>query len=156
MNVDWSNPQSKISKYFTVHDATFLPSWGIYHTPNDSEKSNILKWAETMDKVRDFFQLPIIVHCWIRPEVVNCPGSDRHGKDYNHQVGGAKSSAHIKGIATDFHVSTMNSSEDCLKAREKLVNAKKLEELNIRMEKRDGPWLHLDSSPVKSTRYFTP
>ena len=30
-NVDWSNPESKISNHFTVKEACYLPSWKVMH-----------------------------------------------------------------------------------------------------------------------------
>lgn len=154
MNIDWSNPQSKISKYFTVHEATYLPSWGIHHIPSDDEKFRILQWAEVMDKVRDFLDKPISVHCWIRPTNVNCPGSLHHGEDYNKAKSGAHASAHILGIATDFDVDHKETTDACNHVRELLKD--KLEELNMRMENKQGPWIHLDGAPVKNSRYFIP
>lgn len=154
MDINWSDPQSKISKYFSVHEATYLPSWGIHHIPSEEEKVNIVKWANVMDQVRDFLNAAISVHCWMRPTNVNCPGSQYHGKDYNAAKGGAHESAHIKGIATDFDVDHKETTDACNNVRDLLKN--KLEELNMRMENRQGPWIHLDGAPVKTHRYFIP
>ena len=51
--MDWTNPKTKISKYFTVHEATYLPSWKIYHTPSEAEKTEIVKLAQVMDIIRE-------------------------------------------------------------------------------------------------------
>lgn len=148
MDIDWSNPQSKISKYFTVGEALYLPQWKCYHIPSDDEKANIIRHASNMDKVREVVG-PCVVHCWIRPGALNCPSSPHHGEDYNALCKGAPASRHKKGDATDYHPKNMS----CDDARAKLEP--KLAEFGMRMEKAPGTnWVHNDSGPVISTRYF--
>lgn len=138
--INWLDMKGKISKYFTVGDATLLPSWGLYHQPSEEEKAQIYTMAQNMDWVRDFFSAPIKVHVWIRPGAVNAPGSPKHGEDYNAFVKGATHSAHKLGRAVDFHVVGV----DCDAARAKLVP--KLEERAFRMEDMPGGnWVHLDN-----------
>lgn len=153
--VNWNDPNAKISKYFTVHEATFLPSWRIYHRPSDEEKKEILKLAKVMDTIRERFGKPIIVHCWIRPKTVNCPGHVRHGQDYNLFVGSTSTkSGHIFGQAIDFHVSGYDGPSGCHEARQKILPW--LEELSIRMEDIAGGWVHVDTKPVGYKRFFKP
>ena len=148
--IDWTNPESKISKHFTVKEALWLPSWKVMHIPNEEEKQNILKQASKMDLIRDFLGVPIRVHCWIRP-VLNSPASEYHGRDYNAFVHGAKNSAHKVGLATDYDAEGLN----CDDVRAKLEP--KLEEWQIRMEKMPGGnWVHNDCAPVIVYRYFNP
>lgn len=154
MEIIWTDPEFKISDFFTVKDALFLPSWGIYHTPSEQEKEEILKTAKFMDEVRVILGLPILVHCWMRPSKVVCEGSPYNGKDYNAFVKGSKASNHIKGLAVDWHLNGFESSEKCQEVREKLIPL--LEKLNLRMEDRVGPWIHLDRDKVKSKRFFKP
>lgn len=151
--VNWSDPKSKISQYFTVHEALYLPAWECYHTPSEEEKVAILSHAPKMDKVREYLGQPIHTHCWIRPKVVNCPTSRWHGRNYNAFRNGAPGSAHIDGIATDFHVSQMLCSEV------RMVLVPVLAEFGIRMENTDSEaWVHVDSrNPLpKKSRYFRP
>lgn len=151
MSINWSDPKAKISKHFTAGEALFLSKWNCYHSPSEEEKTTILKHAEAMDRVREELGVPCVVHCWIRPKVLNCPSSPHHGEDYNAACRGAKSSRHIKGDATDYHPVGMT----CDEARAKLES--KLEILEMRMEKAPGTnWVHNDSGPVISTRYFNP
>ena len=153
--IDWNNPKSKISKYFTVHEATFLPSWRCYHTPTEEEKSEIIKLANIMDIIRKRIGKPIIVHCWIRPSSVNCPSNARHRQDYNLFIGSiSKTSGHIFGQAIDFHVMKHGGPDECEKMRNTILPW--LEELDIRMEKMHGGWIHIDTKPVKNARYFKP
>lgn len=154
MQIDWTNPSSKVSKYFTVHETTYLPSWGISHIPSDEEKNNIIIQAAAMDKVREFIGLPMNVHVWIRPGSVNCPGSQYHGQDYNAFVKGAKNSSHKLGKATDWSAKDLS----CDEIRKKLEP--KLEEFGVRMEDLAGSnWIHNDThSPSVSggKRFFKP
>lgn len=84
----------------TWHDALYLPSWGRHVKPSDVTNaamdtvlSNIEKQAAALQKVSDHFGKSIHVHCWLRPPA------------YNRQIGGAGNSAHLRGTATDFHMS---------------------------------------------------
>lgn len=148
--IDWSNPESKISKHFTVKEALWLPSWKVMHTPSEMEKTNILKQATKMDLIRDFLGAPINVHCWIRP-ILNCPDSSYHGQDYNAFVKGARNSSHKVGLATDYDSTGLN----CDDVRTKLEP--KLDEFDIRMERMPGGnWVHNDCAPIIAKRYFNP
>jgi hypothetical protein len=152
--IDWSNPKDKISEHFTVGEATYLPSWDTYHIPSDIEKENILKTAEKMELIREFLNsLPIHIHCWIRPKIVNSPKSHYHAKNYNAAVGGAPGSAHPEGLAVDFHVSKMTCSEVRAVLQPKLVD------FDIRMEDINSEgWVHIDlRKPLpKKSRFFKP
>ena len=168
--IDWSNPASKISKYFTVKEATFLPSWGILHIPTDDEKAKILKVAEKMDAIREFLNEPIQVHVWIRPEKANCPNSEWDGKDYNRYIyenqvwknltsaqkaeKKVPNSPHKTGDAVDWSIIGKRTPEYCATIRSKLLS--KLQELDIRMEDIEGNWIHVDTRPVISRRFFKP
>ena len=152
--INWDDKNSKISKYFTVHEATYLPSWGIYHTPSEDEKLNIVEMAGKMDQVRDFIGESIKVHCWIRPTTVNSPQNEKNGKDYNGFVGGAPKSAHIVGKAVDWSVVGKKTTEQCDNIR-KLLEPK-LEEFQIRMEDHSGPWVHNDIYPPNNNKRYFP
>lgn len=152
MDINWQDPKCKISPHFTVKDATYLPSWDIYHKPSEEEKEAILKTAAKMELIREYIDKPIFINCWIRPEYVNCPGSTYHGRSYNAFIGGAPKSAHRFGLAVDFHVAALTASD----ARSLLMP--KLEEFGIRMENLDrASWVHIDlNPPVNKNRYFKP
>jgi Peptidase M15 len=150
----WSNPDTMISKYFSVYEATYLPSWNIWHTPSEEEKANILKVAAKMDCIREFLDEPINVHVWIRPGAVNCPGSEWHGKDYNAFIKGAPRSSHKTGEAVDWSVAGKRTAEGCAEVRAKLLP--RLEEWGIRMEDIVGTWVHIDIGAVVSNRFFKP
>lgn len=153
--VDWSNPYAKISDFFTVKDALYLPSWKIMHAPSDYEKINILKLAKKLDLLCSKFG-KMVVHCWIRPTKVNAPDSDYHSKNYNAFVGSSPSSGHVDGRAIDFHFSGQEGIENCDKMRKKLLPW--LEPMDLRLEDIQGNWLHLDFKPVgkSGNRFFKP
>lgn len=169
-DVDWSNPDSKISKYFTVREATYLPSWKTSHIPTEQEKANILAIAQKMDLVREFLNEPILVHVWIRPGKASCPGTQWDGKDYNEwlyknviwknlsdEEKAAKkvpNSPHKTGDAVDWSVKNKSTKEYCALVRQKLLP--KLAEWDLRMEDIDGSWVHLDCKPVVNKRFFKP
>lgn len=153
LTIDWSNPDAKISKHFTVHEALFLHRWNRMATEtdglNDHVKAQILRMAEKMDLIRDFIGLPIRVHRWFSP------------RGYNAVVGGAKGSKHMclgdhSAVDWDADVEGASSAgEACDILRASL--APKLEAWEIRMEKNPGaPWVHTDDAEVVLLRYFRP
>lgn len=147
--VDWNNPASKVSKYFTVKEMTYLPSWKVCHLPSEEEKVNLIKLANKMDQIREFLGRPINVHCAIRP-ILNCPGNPNHGKDYNAYIGGAPKSGHRLGSACDF-----DCGENCDSTRAKLLP--KLAEFGIRVEAlAASTWVHVDLMVPHPNRYFIP
>jgi GH24 family phage-related lysozyme (muramidase)/uncharacterized protein YcbK (DUF882 family) len=88
-SIDWNNPDSKVSKYFTVKEVTQRDNRRI---PKDPVViANILKLAVELDKVREKWGKPIGVTSWYRPVGVNA------------EVGGAFNSTHIDGIAADIY-----------------------------------------------------
>lgn len=144
-SIDWTNPSCKISKYFTVKECLFLPQWNRLANEsdglNDEVKENILSLAEKMDEIREFFNVSISVHCWLRPT------------EYNTLVKGAKSSCHLTGKAIDFHVKRL----DCDETRQKILDEGLLDSLELRMEDLPGSsWVHLDIGFPKPNRFFKP
>ena len=137
------------SKYFTWHEALWLPSWQIHHNPSEEEKSSIISTAKVMDTIRDYINSPIVVHVWIRP-ILNNSLSSHNGQDYNAFIKGASNSAHKRGDAVDWHPITMSIDD----AKAKLLI--KLEEFNIRMERGTTTWIHIDTEKPNPNRYFNP
>jgi len=151
--IDWTNPEAKISKHFSVREAVYLSKWGrlAYEGDglNDHVKACILKMAYKMDTVRDYLGVPIIVHRWYSP------------KGYNALVGGAKGSKHMSmgdHSAVDFHCriqGAKSNAEACDTIRAALEP--KLVELQLRMEQNHGAgWVHLDDAEIILMRYFRP
>ena len=152
MTVDWSSPADKISRYFRVREALWLPKWNRLAYAGDGlddhVKARICALAERLDVVRDFLGRPMIVHCWFRP------------KGYNALVHGSRGSKHMSlgpWSAVDFHCelpSTKSISEACATVRAAIEF--KLEAWGLRCEDFDGPWVHLDDAPVVTRRFFKP
>jgi putative chitinase len=85
--LDWSNMNSKISKYFTVgeilrYDPKRIPQ-------SESVKNNIIKLCKELDKIREAWGHPIIITSGYRPPRVNA------------SVGGVSNSRHLSGDAAD-------------------------------------------------------
>ena len=145
MDVNWNDPNSKVSRYFTVKEAIWFPQWNRCATEKDgvglAQKQNLINLFNMLDKVRDIFGKPMIVHVAYR------------SYSYNKLVKGAPASSHILGMACDFHVKDV----ECDEVRKVLVD--KLENLGFRMEDLPGSsWIHLDIRPVPKggARYFKP
>lgn len=150
--IDWNDKKSKITPHFTVHDATWLPTWEIYHIPSEEEKANIIKTAEKLELIREYIDRAINVHVWIRPLKVNAPGTIYNGRNYNLAVGGAPRSAHISGLAVDWNPYKMTCSEA------RIILIPMLAEYKIRMENIEGNWVHIDlNDPAPGRpRFFRP
>jgi uncharacterized protein YcbK (DUF882 family) len=136
----------QISKYFTWHEAIYLPQWQREADINELSldvTNNLTVLFTKMDSVREAFNSPINVHVAFRPKV------------YNALVKGAVNSAHLYGMACDFDVKGL----DCDSARKKILDLGLLDTLNLRMERNDGGnWVHLDirNVPHGGNRYFNP
>lgn len=176
VELDWSNPKSKLSENFSVEEALLLPSWHAQHVPSEEQKAAIKGIAEKVTKAITFLegklgkQLHVSVHAWMRPEAASIPGSQWDGKDYNRYIYETQvwkdlspeekakkkvpNSPHKTGHAIDFHVVGYEGKDGCRKIRELLVP--ELEALGLRMEDLEGGWVHLDDLPVVNKRFFKP
>lgn len=154
-SIDWNDPGENISQFFTVHEALWLPSWREYHEPRLEEQKRIVEFADKMDEIREFLDLPIIVHVWIRPLEAIIPGSKWDGHNYNQYIGSTSTkSAHIFGGAMDWHASGYAGPEKCREIRNRLLP--NLEVFGVRMEDIHGGWIHNDDNPVGINRFFKP
>jgi hypothetical protein len=145
--IDWTNPGCKVSKYFTVHEMIYLPTWKRMANEsdglNEDIKESLIKLGQKMDTVREYFDKPINVHVTYRP------------LEYNKAIGGALHSAHSDGAAMDFDIMGMT----CDEVRKELVDRNLLETWAMRCEKAPGTnWVHLDYRALKpgGNRYFIP
>ncbi len=141
--MDWLDPSAKVSKFFTVKECLWLPTWkrcaDASDGLDDTVKANLKDLCGKLDKVREFLGKPIMVHVTYRPE------------KYNALIGGAKNSTHKFGKAMDFHVTGL----PCDEVRKLLLP--KLADFGLRMEDLPGSgWIHLDTSEPKPNRFFKP
>ena len=145
--IDWTDPTCKVSKYFTVREMLYLPTWKRLANEsdglNEDIKQNLIHLGQKMDTVREYFDKPINVHVTYRPE------------EYNKEIGGALHSAHSDGQAMDFDIVGMT----CDEVRNELVGKNLLDQWAMRCEKAPGTnWVHLDYRALKpgGNRYFIP
>lgn len=97
--------------------------------------NNALKQAQTMEKVRAFFNKPIDVTSWYRD------------KAHNERVEGAPGSFHLKALATDFTVRGSLGEEANLKVQKKLDPLPFMQTCGL--EWTGGNWTHVDSRGSK-------
>lgn len=153
--IDWSDPTEKISEFFTVKEALWLPQWNRMATEADGLtmeiKANIVYFArEKMDPVRRIVGKTIIVKNWFRPDL------------YNKLIGGARLSLHKLGLAGDWYTDVDGDGdkdgEDCDNLKAMLLPH--LETLGIRMEDNGAGarWIHNDGKfvPAGGNRFFKP
>ena len=86
--IDWTNSETKISKYFTVGEVTKGDPRRIPKSGSEVERE-ILKLAIELDKIREEWGSPILVNSWYRPLSVN------------RAIGSGDDSQHIQGRAAD-------------------------------------------------------
>lgn len=162
--IDWNDPKCKISKYFTVKEAIWLPEWKrLGNLPEDcltdEIKDNLVETFAWMDDVRDWVGKPINVHLAFRSMAYHLDlykrmnaANQAAGRPEQHVPMGSQ---HLSGNAVDFDV----SGEKCEDIEKKIIEEGKLDEWNLRMESKGSPtsWVHLDSkTPGPSGRYFKP
>lgn len=145
--INWEDGTQMVSKYFTVHEMIYLPTWKRLANEadglNDEIKSNLLILGQKMDLVREHFNKGIQVHVTYRP------------LEYNKAIGGALHSAHSDGQAMDYDIMGMT----CDEVREELIGKGLLDTWEMRCEKAPGTnWVHLDYRELKpgGNRYFIP
>lgn len=111
---------------------------GIANTPNETERANIVKTAQEMEKVRAYAcekrgkDTAIIVTSCFRNERVN------------RLVGGSPTSAHRLGLAVDFGIQGMTSREAAALVKEMadkgLID---FDQLILEFPKSSGSWVHI-------------
>lgn len=155
--IDWANSKAKVSKYFTVAEATYLHKWDRLAQASDgldeTVKDNLIKIFAKMDLIREILRVPLLVRSAYRP------------RDYNVFIGGAKLSAHMAtdncaavDFWTDQNGDGEKTGEDCDAIKALLMP--RLKELGVRMEDngKGARWVHLDNRPVLpgKRRFFKP
>ena len=147
-------------EHFSWREALWLPSWNRAATEDDGLTQEILdnlkNTFKKMDKVREYFGKSISVHVSLRPmkyhkELYAKQNADRK-RNGLEPLKVPMGSAHLSGMGVDFHVKGMK----CAVARQKILDDGKLEEWGMRMEDIQGEWIHLDTKPVISKRFFKP
>jgi len=160
--IDWTDLSSKITPHFTVKEAIWLPQENRAASGEELTeeiKANLIETFNWLEKVRVWIGLPIIVTIALRTlkyhlalyERINAKNRAEGKPEVRVPMG----SKHLNGTAVDFQVARMS----CDDVRKKILDEKKLEEWNLRMENNGegSNWVHLDSGkPGPSGRYFKP
>lgn len=125
---------------FTWHEALWLPSWKRHVRPSDVTNismdtllANVAKQAAALSVVRAAVGKAIVVHCWVRPPA------------YNKQIGGASNSAHLRGMATDFHCPGLSA--------EQVRSIVKTQKIYPGAGENNVSWVHLD---LEHKAWFNP
>lgn len=155
-DIDWNNPKSKISKYFTVEEAIRLREWNRLANEsdglNDKVKYNLYNIFQKMDMIRDFLNCPIYIRSAYRPSA------------YNVSIGGAKFSAHIANedfAAVDFWCDIDGDGDkdgnDCDLIKDKLMSVLTVWGLRMENNGKGARWVHVDNrNPGPGGRFFKP
>lgn len=119
----------QLTPHFSLSEFTDSPTAlrkGISNLPTESAMINLQRVAETMEKVRNLLGRPVVISSGYRSPALNAA------------VGGARSSAHLTGLAADFTVPGMTPSEV----------AKAIANSNIEFDQLiyEGTWVHIGLS----------
>jgi len=131
-----------LERNFVWSEALLLREWGVHCFPvNENVKSNIIKTAERLEAIRRMLQCSLLITSWYRPTM------------YNIEIGGARHSAHVQGLAVDFKPMGLDIQEAKKHLSYNLIS------LGIRMEDNGkGNWIHIDliDPGIHGKRHFLP
>lgn len=103
--------------------------------PTGPELENAKKAAQMMEAIRSYLgDRAITVNSWYRTP------------EYNRQVGGAKNSYHVKGMAVDFTVAGLTPAQ----VQRKLIAARDSGKLDIGGIGKYKRWTHCDIGPKRT------
>lgn len=136
----WTDPNSMVSKYFSVNNCLLLHNWHRLATTEDGfDPVLLVRLCNKLDKIREILGFPMNIHCIFRSQAYNASQNIKPEKD-----------VHSMSLAADFDCSPNLTIEQI---REILLP--KLEELGIRMEFGTTSWIHVDlRAPGPSGRHF--
>lgn len=163
MNINWNDPKAKISRFFTVKEAIWLPEWNrLGNQPQDGltdeVKKNLIQTFKWMDEIREWIGKPINVHLAFRSMAYHLDLykriNEKRIKEGKKPLSVPMNSGHLHGVAVDFSVQGLS----CDDVKRRILNEKILEKYNLRMEDNGwgANWIHLDSRPVGPSGRFFP
>lgn len=122
----------KFTEHFSLAeftDSQMALRKGISNMPNDTAIGNLQRLADTLEQVRAVFGKPLVISSGYRSSALNAA------------VGGAKSSAHLTGLAADFTVLGITPSD----------TAKAIVKAGIEFDQLiyEGTWVHIGLSVGK-------
>lgn len=131
------------ARNFFWNEALWLPGWHVHAIPTPEAERNIIEVAQRMERVREFFGVPIHITSWYRP------------LEYNRFIKGALRSRHLTGQACDFQVPSVSADDVRAALLPHLVD------FNLCMEDLPGSsWTHIDIAcppgMTPAARFFKP
>ena len=93
--------KGNLTDHFTADD------YSINQTSNVTLTQESYEHALMLEEFRQWLKRPIVVHAWYRTS------------SYNKKVGGASSSSHLNGLATDWHTNITITEEKFIKYAKK-------------------------------------
>ncbi|MGB4467574.1 MAG: D-Ala-D-Ala carboxypeptidase family metallohydrolase [Azovibrio sp.] len=127
----------KLSNNFTLDELTVTDT-GLFNTPNAEHLANLVKLADTLEKVRAVLGG--------KPIKIN---SGYRSVDVNKTVGGARASAHLTGMAADFVCPGFGSPLEVCQA---------VKEAGITLDQlihEHGRWVHIGINQSPRMQYLT-
>lgn len=120
-----------LTPHFSLEELTLSQSaqrMGIDNTPSSDDLANLQRLAATMEKVRALLNdKPILISSGFR-----CP-------EVNSAVGGARASAHCKGLAVDFTCPGYGSPRDIVALLRRYMGELEIDQLIHEFD----AWVHL-------------
>lgn len=122
----------QLTPHFTLQEFTDSPTAirrAINNTPGDTAIANLKRVAEVLEQVRALFGKPLVISSGYRSPALNA------------SVGGARTSAHLYGLAADFIVPGVTPAE----------TAKAIVRAGIEFDQLiyEGTWVHIGLSAGK-------
>ncbi|MDP3854398.1 D-Ala-D-Ala carboxypeptidase family metallohydrolase [Phenylobacterium sp.] len=120
---------TRLSPHFTVEELTATQHRRLDNTPSPAVLENLRRTAERMEQVRSLLGDRVIT-----------VSSGYRSPAVNRAVGGAKTSAHLSGLAVDFNCHAFGSPAEVCEAiaRSSITFDQLIEE---------GRWVHLSADP---------
>lgn len=115
-----------LTEHFTLAELTYsttAQTKGIDNTPTPDIQANLLITAQHLEQVRALFNLPITITSGYR------------STELNRDVGGVWDSAHLRGVAADFHIPGKTLGE--------VYNAIRSSGIQYDQLIYEGTWIHM-------------
>lgn len=124
----------QLTAHFTLDElvrSDYAVRKGIDNTPDADVLANIYVLADGLERVRNVLSVPIHVSSGYR-----CP-------KLNAAIGGARTSAHMQGLAADFVAPQFGTPKDIVKELTKHEAQLAYDQVILEFPDRPGGWVHI-------------